>query len=156
MQANRIKEDGDAASRETLKPSNCVAFDGNKPLVFRYRFTDQLILSGFSFKSIVDDAKAAAEHGRVQTLVITTEAGTARVDLKDTLTQTPIGSERRIMVGRPVPTSPLLLTPIRTAILTVTVQSVFAGTKFKDVCFAGFTPYEAKAERRRGTAKDYE
>lgn len=156
LSPRRIKEDGDPASRATLKSVNCVPYDGKTPVVFRYQFTDVVAFSGFGFKSIVDDTKSAAEHGRVQRLVVTTSGGTARVDLRDSLSFTPVGSERQVQVGRPIPTSTILLTPVKTRTLLVTVQSVYPGTKFKDVCFSGFTAYEGKPEPFRGPPEVYE
>ena len=156
IETKRIAQDGDPAGRATLRPSNCVPYDPNTPLAFRYRFTDVVTFSGFGFKSIVDDVKSAAEHGRVQTLIVTTAGGTARVDLRDTLALSPIGSERRGQVGRPIPTSALLLSPVKTRTLLIAVHSVYAGTKFKDVCFSGFEAYEGKLAPYRGPPKDFE
>ena len=154
--ANRIKTDGDLAARATLKPSNCVPYDGNTRVVFRYQFADAVIFSGFRFKSLVEELKSAAQHGRVQSLLITTDGGTARVDLRDTLALTPIDSERQVQVGRPIPTSTVLLSPVRTKTLVIAVQSVYAGTKFNDVCFSDFAAYESRAEPYRGPPTDYE
>lgn len=154
--ANRINADGDPAARATLDPSNCVSYGANTRVAFRYQFTEAVNFSGFRFKSIVEDLKSAAQHGRVQTLLVTTDGGTARVDLRDTLALTPIGSERQVQVGRPIPSSTVLLSPVRTKTLVIAVQSIYAGTKFNDVCFSDFAAYEGRAEPYRGPPTDYE
>lgn len=125
-------------------------------MVFHCQFTEAVVFSGFRFKSIVEERKSAAQHGRVQTLVVTTDGGTARVDLRDTLALSPVGSERQVQVGRPIPTSTVLLSPVRTKTLVIAVQSVYAGINFKDVCFSDFAAHEGRTEPYRGPTTDYE
>ena len=67
-----------------------------------------------------------------------------------------LGSERQVQVGRPIPTSTVLLSAVRTKTLVIAVHSVYAGTQFKDVCFSEFAAYEGRAEPYRGPPTDFE